>query len=163
QQSVPSSLAAAMVRSGKMLGVATSRALSELDEVFDGSGVTRPLLMNGPVILEDGGLVLVPGSTQLRLMVSRDQYEAVSTFMDHVRDHLSPIAGDSKWVRLGTVEAPLVHVPSYYDYRVSGSIWQQVIGGVPRHLERTMEWCRDAVRTLGIESLVQLTEIGDGT
>jgi len=162
QQPISPDLAIDLARTDKRLGVATSRANSELDEVFDGSNFTRSLLMQGPIILEDGGLIVYPGEVTPRLMVTPEEHQAVSQLMELVLANLTEI-GASKWQRLGDIIDPLVHVPCYYDYQVSASIWQEVKDGIPRNLERVMGWCLKAVSELNLSGLLDLTEIGDGT
>lgn len=162
QRSITPSLAQTLQTTGRTLGIATSRALDELDEVFQGTGFSRQTLMTGPVIIEDGSAMVLPGQESPTLMVSPEQAVAVHTLIAHVKRHMSIEPLDDKWHRLGDIEFPLVHIPSYYAYQASGSIWQQVIGK-PRDLEKTMDWCQAAAEALQVRDLVQLTEIGDGT
>lgn len=162
QKNLTPTLASVLGASGKKLAIATSRAQNEFDEIFEGSGYARPDLINGPIVLEDGGVVLYPGKSEPTLLVAPEQAAAVRELMLLIRANVADLPGEAVWGRLGDVESPLVHVPARYNYQVSGSVWQQVID-VPRNLERTMEWCTHAAERLGVRELVQLVEIGDGT
>jgi HAD superfamily hydrolase (TIGR01484 family) len=163
QAFVTQELATTLARTEKLLGIATSRALDELDEVFTGSGFSRAQLMQGPIVIEDGGLVIRPGSLVPDPLVPQEQAIAVRELMNCIKAAVTPVFGKDKWGQLADIKEPLVHIPHYYDYKVSGSVWQEVHDGVPRHLERTMEWVVNASEKLGVAHLVELSEIGDGT
>ena len=163
QKPLSPELAQTLARIDKTLGIATSRAIDELDEIFQGTNFTRSDLIKGPVVIEDGSLVVYPGEKDPTIQVAEIQAQAIHEMVAYIKKHLSeePIV-DQMWHKLDQIDFPLVHVPSYYSYQASGSIWQQVIG-TPRELDRIMDWCQAAASTLAINHLIQLTEIGDGT
>ncbi len=169
QCAISPDLADTLAATGKRLGICTSRALNELDEVFSDlrQPNARSTLMRGPIVLEDGGLVIKPGEHEPTLLVSREHYEAVTTLVDFIKKRIDRegCVGD-KWYRLRGLESPFVHLPTQYDYRTSFSIWQHHDDGMEvlkPLLPKTMAWVQAAVSALGIGDDVQLLEIGDGT
>jgi hydroxymethylpyrimidine pyrophosphatase-like HAD family hydrolase len=166
QGTLAPSLADVISRSGKRSGICTSRAMDELDEIFVGSGVSRGELFKGAVILEEGGVVILPGSAEALVLVAPAQAAAIQTLVDHLQGHMYSIPFEDKWKQLGTMEEPWVHLPTKYRYLTSHSLWQHSEHGMDHLrtvLHRTMDWCLAAVRDLKLEGLVHLTEIGDGT
>lgn len=169
QKSLSADLASTLASTGKRLGICTSRALNELDEVFNDLAPqsSRPALMRGPIVLEDGGLVIKPGASQPTLLVPREHYEAVKTLVEHITGQIVPESSvDGVWHRLRGLEAPLVHLPTRYNYMTSFSIWQHHEAGLEalkQLLPNTMEWVQGAVSRLGVGESVHLLEIGDGT
>lgn len=162
QQGLEQSLAKLLLRSGKTLGIATSRAGNELDEVFP-SPNARDSLFTGPVVLEDGGVVIHGGKTQLR--VSSEQATAVFRLRDALIADLAPQEENNPWLKMPGGSGPLIQIPSNYTYQTSFSIWQQISKGslTNDHLKQTMDWCQAVVERLEISGQVQLLEIGDGT
>lgn len=156
------SLAETLAGTSQTLCIATSRACSELDEIFEGSGFSRARLFEGHVILEDGSLILRPGKSNAELLVGSDEAKAVLDLMHHLGANISPIPGENGWGMLADIETPQVHIPCYYDYQASGSLWQRNHASLPE-LEPVMSWCLRAARELGVAHIVQLSEIGDGT
>jgi hydroxymethylpyrimidine pyrophosphatase-like HAD family hydrolase len=169
QKALTSDLASALAATDKRLGICTSRALNELDEVFNdlGQEKARPTLMRGPVILEDGGLVIKPGDHEPTLLVPKEHYEAVATLVDYIKEQVdSESCVDGTWYRLKGLDSPLVHLPTRYNYMTSFSIWQHHEGGLEvlkGLLPNTMEWVRSVVSRLGVGDNLHLLEIGDGT
>ena len=164
QGTITPQLANALMSSGKTLGVATSRANNELDEVFVGCGYPRAQLLRGPVILEDGGLIIHPGAPSTQRMISDIQFKAVWEFIAHVRTNLSePMQAGSPWRKLAGLDAPPVQMPEQYNYEVSASLWQDISNGGLAHIEKVHTWCSNELSRLGLQDKVRLLEIGDGT
>jgi len=169
QKALSSDLATTLANTGKRLGICTSRALNELDEVFNDLGQERGRsnLMRGPIVLEDGGLVIKPGESEPTLLVPREHHEAVQVLVAHITEQIErDSCVDGVWYRLRGLESPLVHLPTRYNYKTSFSIWQHHEGGLEvlrTLLPNTMEGVQDAVSKLGIGDSVHLLEIGDGT
>ncbi len=169
QKNLSADLAAVLANSGKRLGICTSRALNELDEVFNDLGQenSRSALIRGPVVLEDGGLVIKPGDAAPTLLVPKEHYEAVTTLVDYIKRQIDREGCiDDTWYRLKGLDSPLVHLPTRYDYKTSFSIWQHHEAGLDvlkTLLPNTMEWVQVAVARLGVGNNLHLLEIGDGT
>ena len=169
QKTLSSDLAAVLASSGKRLGICTSRALNELDEVFTGLAQenARSSLMRGPVVLEDGGLVIKPGESTPTVLVPKEHYEAVRTLVRYITEQVDRVGVvDGVWYRLKGLDSPLVHLPTRYDYKTSFSIWQHHEAGLDvlkTLLPKTMEWVQGAVSRLGVGGSLNLLEIGDGT
>lgn len=169
QKTLSSDLAAVLANSGKRLGICTSRALNELDEVFTDLAQenARSSLMRGPVVLEDGGLVIKPGENTPTLLVPKEHYEAVRTLVQYITEQVDRDGCvDGVWYRLKGLDSPLVHLPTRYDYKTSFSIWQHHEAGLDvlkTLLPNTMEWVQGAVSKLGVGDNLHLLEIGDGT
>jgi len=169
QKALSSDLATTLANTGKRLGICTSRALNELDEVFNDLGQERARsnLMQGPIVLEDGGLVIKPGDSEPTLLVPQEHYEAVQELVTYITDQIERDGCvDGVWYRLRGLESPLVHLPTRYNYRTSFSIWQHHEGGLDvlkGLLPNTMEWVQSAVSRLGVGDNLHLLEIGDGT
>lgn len=161
-------LATTLQSTGKRLGICTSRAQNELDEIFQftQNELLRPNLIKGPVILEDGGLLIAPGAPSPQLLVPQEQHEAVQSLVTYLLEKASPLAADPKWSLLEGLPAPMVHLPIRYNYQTSFSVWQHTYDGMEtlrELLPHTMQWCETAVRMLGLEGKIALSEIGDGT
>lgn len=168
QKSLAPDLAQVLARTRKRLGICTSRALSELDEVFDSEGdFSRPNLMRGPIVLEDGGVIVRPGADEPELLVSPQHHQAVRELVDHISSRIDRNGDDSAtWYRLEGLSSPLVHLPTRYNYQTSFSIWQQVAHPAEKLeelLPKTMNWVERVANELGVSDLVHLLEIGDGT
>jgi HAD superfamily hydrolase (TIGR01484 family) len=163
QQFLSADLSRALVGSGKQLGIATSRAKDELDEIFSFSTIPRSELFRGPVILEDGAVIIRDGTSHT--IANPDNIRAIDDLRAHLNAHITPVSENNMWGQLAHIEAPLVHIPSRYDYQASLSVWQLPSGnGDDSHLfARIMSWCQNAVSVLQLQSMVELVEIGDGT
>ncbi len=163
QQFLNPDLSRALVGCGKQLGIATSRALDELDEIFAFSTIPRSELFQGPVILEDGAVIIRDGASQT--IADPDHIRAIDSLRSHLTAHITSVGENNMWGQLAHIEAPLVHIPSRYDYQASMSVWQLPSGdGDNSHLfARIMAWCQDAVSDLKLQSMIELVEIGDGT
>jgi len=163
QQFLDPNLCRVLAGSGKQLGIATSRAQDELDEIFSFIEIPRSDLFQGPVILEDGAVIICNGSAQT--VADPKHIRAINELREHLTAHITSLDEDKIWGKLGGIEAPLVHIPTRYNYQASMSVWQLPSGNHDDvHLfARIMSWCQNAVAELQLQSMVELVEIGDGT
>ena len=155
-------LAEQLRASGKACGVATSRAENEMLEILSGSPFSREDVFAAPIVLEDGGVVLMPGASEARLMVEQQVAHAPSRLLVHIGTHLKDIPGEANWKQLADLDAPWVEIPTKYDYRTSATLWEKGPAGSPDfvHVQR---WCEAAARELGVDQLIDITEVGNGT
>lgn len=168
QQPLKDPLAETLRGTGRRIGICTSRAENELDEIFQSPDpeLSRRSLISGPVILEDGCVLVRPGAIEPELLVPHQSAAAVKFITEKIVAQLSEETYHGPWRQLAGLPQPFVQVPVQYNYRTSLSIWQHSPAGMETlrsQLEHTMRWCRELVDRAGLGDLVVLSEIGDGT
>jgi hydroxymethylpyrimidine pyrophosphatase-like HAD family hydrolase len=162
QHNLDPQLAGQLLLTDKRRCIASSRAQNELDESIDPCGFSRGQIFNGPVILEDGAVVLLPNAPSPTINVSAEVVEAVNQLREAIRSQILPLAEHHPYGQFLGIDNPLVHLPTQYNYLASLSVWQRALGN-EKPYERVMQRVHELATELGVRQLLHLHEIGDGT
>ena len=161
QQPISQGLKDAVHQSQKRCGIVTSRAEDELCEAL-GVQTLRASPFHGPIIVEDGSLILAPKAEQFTVLANREIIPAIDKLREHFRHAIERIPGETHYGKVPDVEGVLVHYPDRYNYRASLSLWERVVSNTGSFAD-VYRWVENVAETYGVRDLLELSEIGDGT
>jgi len=147
-------------------GVATARTLSELEESLP-SGKVLGDVFKGDLLLEDGGVLVPSGQTrgdsmQVEALVNHSALEAVSVFRKFLEQSFVDLGRSDGFGRLSGLSEPLVKFPPNPDFLTSITLWEKGPVG-DSSFAFAYDWCRERLRRQGLDLVLALTEVGDGT
>ena len=148
------------------VGVATARTLAELEASLPNE-ITCADIFTGDLLLEDGGVLVSRGRSggaalHVEALVTAEELRAVALFTGVLREAFVDLNRDDGYGRFGDLREPLVRFPPFSDLLTSITIWEKGPVGDPVFTQAYC-WVQERLKEHGLDELLALTEVGDGT